>query len=129
MATNKVICDTGVISDFLEGKDSQVLKTIEEIGKENVYITPVILVELNRWLSIRKGLTKQERNFFKKFFDSLPLIHLNEKISSLVVKISNSDNSLDAPDILIGATALYHNIPVYTNNRKHFKRIKEIMLL
>ncbi len=32
------------------------------------------------------------------------------------------------PDILIGATGVYYDLPVYTHNIKHFKLIKGITL-
>lgn len=38
------------------------------------------------------------------------------------------DNSLEFPDIFIGATGVYYNLPVYTHNLKHFKLIKGITL-
>jgi len=36
---------------------------------------------------------------------------------------------IDLADLLIGATALTHNIPISTLNIKHFERIKKLELL
>lgn len=54
--TNKVICDTNVISAYLQGSP-KIVEKINEIGIDNIYITPVIYIELIRWLSVYKGLT------------------------------------------------------------------------
>jgi predicted nucleic acid-binding protein len=36
---------------------------------------------------------------------------------------------IDLADLLVGSTALTHNIPVATLNKKHFERIKKLTLI
>ncbi|MBM0651014.1 MULTISPECIES: type II toxin-antitoxin system VapC family toxin [Capnocytophaga] len=122
-----VICDTNIISKYLE-RVPKVVENIETIGIENIAITPVILIELNKWLSVFKGIDKPTRQKYKKKFDTLKMLHLNKGISELSIDISKKDNSLDPADILIGATGVYYDLPVYTHNLKHFKLIKGITL-
>ena len=122
-----VICDTNIISKYLE-RVPKVVENIETIGIENIAITPVILIELNKWLSVFKGIDKPTRQKYKKKFDTLKMLHLNKSISELSIDISKKDNSLDPADILIGATGVYYDLPVYTHNLKHFKLIKGITL-
>lgn len=122
-----VICDTNIISKYLE-RVPKVVENIEAIGIENIAITPVILIELNKWLSVFKGIDKSTRQKYKKKFDTLKMLHLNKGISELSIDISKKDNSLDPADILIGATGVYYDLPVYTHNLKHFKLIKGITL-
>ena len=122
-----VICDTNIISKYLE-EDPRVVENLSIIGMKNVAITPVILIELNKWLSVFKGIDKPRRQKYKKFFDFLNMLHLNKDISELSIEISKKDNSLDPTDILIGATGIHHNIQVYTHNIKHFKLIKGLSL-
>ncbi len=125
-----VICDTNIISSYVRPDDKykEIKETVNKIGIENVVITPVIYIELMRWLSIYKGISKVERTKYKVFFENLNVIHLNKEISKIAVEISSKDNSMEAPDILIGATAVYNKIPLYTKNIKHFKRISKIKL-
>ena len=125
--TYRVICDTNIISKYLE-RVPKVVENIETIGIENIAITPVILIELNKWLSVFKGIDKPTRQKYKKKFDTLKMLHLNKGISELSIDISKKDNSLDPADILIGATGVYYDLPVYTHNLKHFKLIKGITL-
>lgn len=113
--SQKVICDTNIISRYLEGKNEQILTTIDEkIGRENVYITPVIRMELLNWLSSFQSLDKSKRAKYKRFITHLPLIHLNEPISKIAVEISDKNINSKPSDILIGATAVYHKIKVFT---------------
>ena len=122
-----VICDTNIISKYIV-EDSQVQRQIRLIGLKNVIITPIVYVELMRWLSSYKGIPSSERVEIKRFIKGLKIYHLNKAISELSIEISQKDNSLEPADILIGATGVYYDLPVYTHNLKHFKLIKGITL-
>ena len=123
-----VICDTNIIGKYLF-KDPLVLRQINLLGgMKNIYITPIVYIEIIHWLSSYQKFTREDRKEIKKFLDELKMLHLNEGISELSIEISKKDNSLDMPDILIGATGVYYDLPVYTHNLKHFKLIKGITL-
>ena len=113
-----VICDTNIISKLLF-RDPEVMKQINIIGLKNVYITPIVYIEIVHWLSAFRKFTREDRKEIKAFMDSLKVLHIN---------IIKKDNSLEFPDIFIGATGVYYNLPVYTHNLKHFKLIKDITL-
>ncbi|WP_314201276.1 PIN domain-containing protein [Capnocytophaga sputigena] len=122
-----VICDTNIISKYIV-EDSQVQRQIRLIGLKNVIITPIVYIELMRWLSSYKGIPSSERVEIKRFIKGLKIYHINKAISELSIEISQKDNSLEPADILIGATGVYYDLPVYTHNLKHFKLIKGITL-
>lgn len=123
----KVICDTNIISNYISG-DRNTIKEIDKIGVENIAITPIIYIELLRWLSCYKGFTKEERKEYKSIFSSLKMLHLNEDISVLGIGISEQINSLEPSDVLIGASAVFYNLPLYTLNKKHFETIDKLNL-
>ena len=122
-----VICDTNIIGKYLF-RDPSVVKQIGSIGLRNIYITPIVYIEIIHWLSSYKKFTRADRKEIKDFLDELKILHLNKGISELSIEISKKDNSLDVADILIGATWVYYDLPVYTHNIKHFKLIKGITL-
>jgi len=122
-----VICDTNIIGKYLF-RDPSVVKQIGSIGLKNIYITPIVYIEIIHWLSSYKKFTRADRKEIKDFLDELKILHLNKGISELSIEISKKDNSLDVADILIGATGVYYDLPVYTHNIKHFKLIKGITL-
>ncbi len=121
---DKILCDTGVISRALQNREPYA-GILNRIGVSHVVITPIIRIELHRWLSVYKGLTCKQRNLLRNTINGFPILHITENISKIALEISDADNSLDAPDILIGATAIYHKIPLLTANKKHFKRMKK----
>ena len=122
-----VICDTNIIGKYLF-RDPSVVKQIGSIGLRNIYITPIVYIEIIHWLSSYKKFTRADRKEIKDFLDELKILHLNKGISELSIEISKKDNSLDVADILIGATGVYYDLPVYTHNIKHCKLIKGITL-
>ncbi len=121
---SRFICDSGILRRYIGG-DPKYVTMVDKIGSSNIVITPVIRIELHRWLSLYKGLTIKQRNLFRKIIEAFPLLYITENVSKIAIEISDKDNSLDAPDILIGATAIYHKIPLLTANKKHFKRMKK----
>lgn len=126
---DKVICDTGVISRYLENNPN-VIKTIEnDIGIENIVITPINRIELLNWLSGYQNLDVAKRRIYTKFIKTIPLVHINENISKIAVELVDKHVNSKPADTFIGATAIYHKIPLYTLNHKDFKIFKDIILL
>lgn len=123
----KVICDTNIISAFITGNE-KITQELLEIGFDNIAINPVIYIELLRWLSVFKGFTKEQRKEYKKIFSSLNMLHLNEGISVLAMNISEEVNSLEPADVLIGASAVFYGLPLFTLNTKHFKQVEKLEL-
>ncbi|MDO5106280.1 PIN domain-containing protein [Capnocytophaga sp.] len=129
MQAIKVICDTNIISNYLGEKGKPEIKQeVLDIGLENIAITSVVYIELIRWLSAYKGFSKSERMKCKTFFNSLKVLHLNKEISVRAMENALKADSVDAADILIATTAMYYDLPVFTDNTKHFKQIKGIKL-
>lgn len=125
MVPVRVLCDTNIISEYLRGNEN-IIREIEQIGIENVVITPIIYMELLRWLSIYKGFTKEQRKIYKEFFSDLKILHINEGVSVLAIGISEDINSLEPADVLIGASAIFYDLPLYTLNKKHFSQIEKL---
>ena len=122
-----VIWDTNIIGKYLF-RDPSVVKQIGSIGLRNIYITPIVYIEIIHWLSSYKKFTRADRKEIKDFVDEIKILQLNKGICEISIEISKKDNSLDVADILIGATGVYYDLPVYTHNIKHFKLIKGITL-
>jgi len=119
-ATAWILCDTGVISRYLTDVPGVVEKVVA-IGK-GVCVSVVTRMELLNWLSNYRGLSKKERMDFLRRIKNLHVIHVSEAISELAMGFSDSDVVAKPADLLIGATASYHNIPLYTLNRKDFAK-------
>lgn len=67
----------------------------------------------------------------KKSLNAVRLIPVSEAISERALKLLEAyslSHHLDVPDAFIAATALVHNIPLYTFNLKDFRYIEGIDL-
>ncbi len=120
----KIICDTNVISRYILNSSTEITITIEEIiGIENIFITPVIYIELMNWLAFYEGIEKTKRMQLKKLINSIPVVTLNEDICNFAMKLAFQNPHSKVADTLIGATAIYYNINIYTLNKKDFELI------
>jgi len=120
----KIICDTNVISRYIINSSTEITITIEEIiGIENIFITPVIYIELMNWLAFYEGIEKTKRMQLKRLINSIPVVTLNEDICNFAMKLAFQNPHSKVADTLIGATAIYYNINIYTLNKKDFELI------
>ena len=120
----KIICDTNVISRYILNSSTEITITIEEIiGIENIFITPVIYIELMNWLAFYEGIEKTKRMQLKSLINSIPVVTLNEDICNFAMKLAFQNPHSKVADTLIGATAIYYNINIYTLNKKDFELI------
>ncbi len=49
--------------------------------------------------------------------------------ASIYKELKKKRNLIDTADLLIASTAIAHNIPLATLNRKHFERIEKLALV
>ena len=120
----KIICNTNVISRYILNSSTEITITIEEIiGIENIFITPVIYIELMNWLAFYEGIEKTKRMQLKRLINSIPVVTLNEDICNFAMKLAFQNPHSKVADTLIAATAIYYNINIYTLNKKDFELI------
>jgi tRNA(fMet)-specific endonuclease VapC len=75
---------------------------------------------------------KKEIKAIRNDIDSLVVLPIESNISKLSVELVEKyslSHKLSLPDALIAATALCHNIELYTLNKKDFKFIESVILL
>ena len=70
----------------------------------------------------------------RKFLDAdIPLVGLDTETGQIFAqekaRLRQSGNLIPDFDLLIGATALRHNLTLLSNNRRHFERISGLSIL
>jgi tRNA(fMet)-specific endonuclease VapC len=68
------------------------------------------------------------RSFIANFYQLTLNLPIAEKFAEIRSYLRRRGQLISDFDILIGATALYYDLPVLTNNRKHFERIPDIKI-
>ena len=119
------LCDTNIIIDFLKNRPAAI-NELERIGTKNLCVSVVTQAEL-----IFGALNKADLAFILKGISGLSVLPVEPTIGaaavSLMVQFSLS-HRLALPDALIAATALHHDLPLYTLNLKDFRYIPGLRL-
>ncbi|PID50576.1 MAG: VapC toxin family PIN domain ribonuclease [Proteobacteria bacterium] len=118
-----MLLDTDIIIWSLRGNDSATdyIDSLDEI-----FISGITYMEL-----IQGTKSKKECRDLIKTLDAIEVqsIPISENISSqaiTLVKTFAHSHSMQLADSLIASTAIIHNLPFTSGNKKHFEQIPEL---
>ena len=120
-----ILCDTNIFIEIYRN-NGVIVQAIKQIGQENLVVSDITCAEL--FFGARN---KKELEAISKDLEKLEVLPVNTFISSLSVKLVKDyslSHKLALPDAIIGATAIYHNLPLYTLNVKDFIFIDNLKL-
>jgi len=120
-----ILCDTNILIEFYKGKPS-VIQNLQNIGAADIAVSVITKAELFYGAKDKQELTKIERHL-----SACCCYGLNEAVSALFIKLMSRyslSHKVSIPDMLIAATAMIHDIEIYTMNTKDFKFIPELKL-
>jgi len=124
------LVDTNVIAGWLKGRheDIALLTTLVPAG---LAISLITYGEIYEGIYYGRNPQTNERAFlqFLRGVDVLPLNRLiMRRFAQIRGQLRQTGSIIGDPDILIGATALHHDLTVVTRNTKHFQRIPNLKL-
>ncbi len=120
-----VLCDTNILIDFSK-RNPDVVQALAVIGTANVVVSAISAGEF-----MFGALNKADLVKIVKGLSAIKIIHVDEAISDRglqLVQRYGLSHTLAVPDAFIAATALVHNLPLYTLNRKDFRFIDGLRL-
>ena len=120
-----VLCDTNILIDFSK-RIPAVVQELEAVGTTNIAVSAISAGEFMFVALNRADLTK-----IIKGLNAINIIHTNEAISKKgleLVQRYGLSHTLAVPDAFIAATALVHDLPLYTLNLKDFRFIDGLRL-
>jgi tRNA(fMet)-specific endonuclease VapC len=120
-----VLCDTNIIIELYKG-NNEIITKLKEIEQQNIAISIITAGEL-----LYGALNKNELAKITRDVQHLHNFDIDSNISSTFLKLMNNyslSHKLSLPDAFIAATALYHNLELFTLNVKDFKFIKGLKL-
>ena len=120
-----ILCDTNILIEFYRG-DATILGILHEVGVPNLAISHITAGEL-----FYGARDKRELGKIQKHLALLHQIPLDAEISTRFVTLLENfalSHKLSIPDALIAATAICHELPLYTLNTKDFHFLPEIQL-
>lgn len=120
-----ILLDTNILIEFLK-QNTAVSAELSRLRLPSLCISPVVAAELYQGAFDTAEMRMIERGLAR--FTLLALIpEIGELMLQLLRQYALSHN-LKFPDALIAATALHHNLPLFTLNRKDFRYIAGLQL-
>jgi len=120
-----ILCDTNILIEFYKG-NPEIIQTLRTIGPTNIAVSVITKAELFYGARDKQELAKIERHL-----GQCHCYGLNPAISSLFIDLMRRyslSHKASVPDMLIAATALSHDVALYTLNTKDFKFIPDLNL-
>ena len=123
----KFLLDTCTCISMLRN-EGFVRETLRRVGVKNCYISEITVAEL--YFGVAKAENKKRKlediEKIQKLFRVIPSYSSFKEYGEIRFTLEHSGMRVDQFDLLIGATALHHQMTLVTSNIKHFNRIQGI---
>lgn len=120
-----ILADTSILID-LQIAEEKTIRLFDRY-KNRLSISRITACEF-----IYGSQNKKEKEINKGFLEKLPIIEIDEAVSRLTYTLLDKydlGTKLGIADALIAATAIVNDLSFWTNNLRHFKKIKELNIL
>ena len=126
----KYIIDSDILIYFLKG-EKQIIEKIISLPKDDLYITIINYAELLYGIYNSNKIT-QNREKILPFLDNFTILQFDIKSSEIFAKLKSKlkkqGNIIADMDLMIASITIANQAILFTNNLKHFKRIKDLKL-
>lgn len=120
-----ILCDTNILIEFYK-KNALIMAELQRIGVHRLAISVITEAEL-----YYGALNRAELARIQKHLSGIVVLPLNRQISANFIDLLARyclSHHLAIPDALIAATAITHDIQLYTINLRDFRFIEELRL-
>lgn len=122
----KIVFDTNVLIDISRG-NVDVINKVKKMSPSLVFISVITAGEF-----LNGARDKNELRLIQRHIEQYSILHLNREISELFIELMNKYTLSHKPfvlDLLIAATCIHSNLPLYTTNVKDFRFIPGLRIL
>ncbi|MBQ9363699.1 MAG: type II toxin-antitoxin system VapC family toxin [Bacteroidaceae bacterium] len=125
----KYLLDTNICIHYMKGGFDLVQK-VRSVGGRNCYISDITVAELYYGAECSQEPEKEKRKVetFLKGFKKVSISEAVAYFAFVKADLRRKGTLVDDFDLLIGATAVCHNMVAVTENVKHIGRIPKIKL-
>ena len=125
------LVDTDWAIDHLN-RVSRVVLRLEELASEGLGLSIISLAELYDGV-LGSSDPQRDEQFLRTFLSAVEVVHLDESICRIFAeergRLRAAGTLISDLDLLIGATAIRHNLTLLTNNRRHFERMPDLSII
>jgi tRNA(fMet)-specific endonuclease VapC len=131
-SSGKVLLDTDIVSLYFRKSPTVVPHAQNYLADHSVFSFSIITrFEILRGIKVRNAVIQVPA--FELFCRQNEIIDLTDRIvnraADIYADLYKLGKIIGDADILIAATAMENNIPLVTNNERHFNRISGIQIL
>jgi predicted nucleic acid-binding protein len=115
----KLLVDSDILIEVSRGRDAELMERWTELAQSDAVIvcSPVTIAEI--W----HGAWPREHKLLNDLFGILFCVPVDREIGRLageLLRQYRKSHHLELGDALIAATAMVHETPLWTRNRKHY---------
>ncbi len=125
------LVDTDWIIHFLNGR-SDIIAKLQELSVKGVAISMVSLAELYEGVYYSRNQANDEAAL-RDFVRTVSVLGIDEEVTRIFGRERGRLRSLGKTvgdlDLLIGATAIQHDLTLLTNNRRHFELLERLRIV
>lgn len=125
----KYLLDTNICIFFIKGQ-YQLDKKVEEVGQQSCFISEMTVAELKYGVENSKTIEDMRVivDAFIPKFSVIPIYNSLDIYAKEKAKLRKQGLLIDDFDILIGSTAVTHDMVMVTNNVAHLSRLDNITI-
>lgn len=125
----KYLLDTNICIFFIKGKYN-INKKIEAVGANNCFISEITVAELKYGVENSKTVEPMRKivETFVPKFSIIPILGALDVFAKEKARLRKAGMLVDDFDLLIGATAVYNDMIMVTNNVGHLNRLENILI-
>src|ERR1043166_8133057 len=124
------LVDSDVVADALQGKP-QAVRLLSSLEPEGLAISLITYGEIYEGILYSKD-PKASEQVFNRFLRDVAILPINRPIMKQFAlfrgQLRGAGQIIGDFDLLIAATAKYHQLTLVTRNMKHFQRIPDLPL-
>ena len=125
----KYLLDTCVCISMFRN-EGQVRETLRRVGTKNCFISEITIAEL--YFGLAKAEDKKRKlediRQVQRLFRVIPAYSSYKEYGEIRLSLEHCGQRVDQFDLLIGATAMHHNLTLVTSNLKHFERMQGLII-
>ena len=124
------LIDTDWVVDYLKGK-APAVQLLESLAQEGAAISLITYGEIYEGIYYGKDRERHEKGF-RGLLQIVDILSLNplilEEFARIRGELRAKGQLIGDLDLLIAATAIYHNLTLLTHNIRHFSRVPILKL-
>lgn len=128
---SSVVVDTDVVS-FIFKSDSRSILYIPHLTGKIALVSFMTVAELRRWY-LQRNWGSARRQDLEDFLQNYYVIHSEDSLCTKWAEVTSSaarkGRPIDTADAWNAATAMLHNVPLVTHNRKHYAGVDGLTII